>query len=169
MFDYRRVGRCALAAIVATLLAPAALPAPPAVDRDTHEVNNFVLTEAAFNRFAQATKALEAATAHSTAACADDDDANNSIDVQTARLDKVPGASAAVHSAGLTTREYVVITWSLVQSGLAAWSLSKPGGRLPPGVSMANVDFYRAHAPAIEALRLTARSGGCGDSDDDGR
>ena len=171
MLKCRRVGRCALAAIVAAFLVPAAFPAPPAADRDTHEVNSFVLTEAAFARFARATKALQTGSAQSAAACADDDADNDSIDAQTARLDALPGAKAAVRSAGLTSREYVVIYWSLAQAGLAAWSLSQPGGKLPPGVSKANVDFYRAHEADIKAVTQTSHSEShsekCADDRDD--
>ncbi len=36
---------------------------------------------------------------------------------------------------------------------MAAWALTQPGGTLPPGVSKANVDFYRSHEQALKKLR----------------
>jgi len=166
MFDRLRVGRRALAAIVATLLAPAALPAPPAVDRDTREISAFVLTETAFTKYVQATKKLQAGRYRSAAPCDDSDD-GESIDAQVAHVDAIPGATAAVRSAGLSTREYVVIGWSLFQAGMAAWAVSQPGAKLPAGVTMANVNFYRAHEATIKTLGLTSRSDDCEDDRDD--
>jgi hypothetical protein len=78
------------------------------------------------------------------------------------RIDAVPAAKAAIHSAGMTTREYVVFGLSLFQNGVAAWALDQPGGQLPPGVSRANVDFCRKHEAAIQKLRTLTK----GDSDE---
>ena len=58
-----------------------------------------------------------------------------------ARLEATPGAKAAIQSAGMTTRQYTVFAYSLIQNGMAAWNADQPGGQLPPGVSQANVDF----------------------------
>ena len=63
-----------------------------------------------------------------------------------------PGAQAAIQSAGMTSREYVVFMFSMMQNGMAAWALSQPGGKLPPGVSQANVDFFRKHEAAMAAV-----------------
>jgi hypothetical protein len=153
--------------LAAMLLVPVAMAAPPAADRDTLEVNAYVLTEAAFTKYAQATKKLQAAPGRD-ADCDDDDDGGStdaSIAAQVARLEAIPGARAVLQSAGLATREYVVIGWSLLQAGIAAWSLAQPGGKLPAGVSMANVTFYRAHEPVITALGAASRSRDCGDDE----
>jgi hypothetical protein len=64
----------------------------------------------------------------------------------------------------MTTREFVVFTWSLFQTGMAAWALDQPGGTLPPGVSKANVDFYRAHEQALQKLGAQQGSDPCSDS-----
>jgi hypothetical protein len=63
----------------------------------------------------------------------------------------VPAAKAAIQSSGLTTREYVVFSWSLLQNGLAAWAVSS-GGTLPAGASKANVDFYKKHEAEIQQM-----------------
>ena len=66
----------------------------------------------------------------------------------------------------MTTREYMVFSMSLLQTGLAAWALEQPGGKLPPGVSKANVDFYKAHKAALEKLGAGSKDK-CDDSGDD--
>jgi hypothetical protein len=40
----------------------------------------------------------------------------------------------------------------MMQNGMAAWALKQPGGKLPPGVSQANVDFYNKHETAMAEL-----------------
>ena len=130
-----------------------ALPAPAAAnENDKREISSYVLTEAGLAKFTQATQALSAIPG----ACAredDDDDSNSaSLDQLVAKLNAVPGAQAAIQSAGMTTREYVVFMWSMMQSGMSAWALQQ-SGKLPPGVSQANVDFYNKHEAAMRATR----------------
>ena len=88
------------------------------------------------------------------------------MDASVAHINSVPGAQAAIQSAGMTTREYVVFTLSLFQSGMAAWALTQPGGTLPPEVSKANVDFYRAHEQALHQLGPQQGSDTCSDRDE---
>lgn len=166
MFSHRMVSGRRLSAIVAVLLAPALALSQPAADRDSREINAYVLTEAALAKYTQAMKKLNAGPKAAGAACADSED-DNSIDAQAARLDAVPAARAALKSAGISTREYVVFGWSVFQAGMASWALAQPGGKLPPGVSMANVNFYRAHEAAIQALGVGSRSADCEDDDGD--
>jgi hypothetical protein len=122
-----------------------------AQDRDTQEVGRYVLTESGLAKFAQASQNLAAIPG----ACArEDDDGSNSqtIDQMVAKLNAVPGAQAGLQSAGMTTREYVVFMLSVFQTGMASWAVSQPGGKLPPGVSQANVDFVRKHEARVAAL-----------------
>ena len=67
----------------------------------------------------------------------------------------------------MTPREYLVFTFSLFQSGMAAWALSQPGGTLPPGVSKANVDFYRSHEQALKKLAPQQGSDNCDDREEE--
>ena len=129
---------------------------------DTQEITNYALSAAGLSKYAQATKNLAALPD----GCADDDsDAEtDSITAMVARIDSVPGATAAVKSAGLSTHEYVVFSMSLLQNGVAAWALTQPGGTLPPGTSKANVDFVNQHGAEIKQLQSLAHR--CEEADD---
>jgi hypothetical protein len=69
-----------------------------------------------------------------------------------AKLNAVPGAQSAIQSAGMTTREYVVFMWSMLHNGMAAWAVSQPGGKLPPGTLQSNIDFYKSHEAQFAAI-----------------
>ena len=120
-------------------------------DRDTQEAQRYVLTDAALAKYKAATNKL-AALPGSGGSCDDEDDDDESIAGGVAKLEAIPGAKAAIQSAGMSTREYVVFSWSIVHNGFAAWAVSQAGGQLPAGSSQANVDFYRKHAAEIESL-----------------
>jgi len=160
MFKSGNLGRSFRALAAAALLMPGIAAAQ---DRDTQEVQAYVLTDAGLAKYTQATQNLAALPSDSSA-CDDDDDGSQSLNSMTAKLNAKPAARAAIQSAGMTTREYVVFSWSLMQNGLAAWAVSQPGGKLPAGVSKANVDFYNKNEAALQQLQ------GAGDADcDDNR
>jgi len=123
-----------------------------AEDRDSREVSAYVLTESGLSKFAQANKNLASVPGACAAEENDDSDDLKSIDQMVATLNSVPGAQAAIQSAGMTSREYVVFMFSMMQNGMAAWALKQPGGKLPPGVSQANVDFFKKHETAMAQL-----------------
>ena len=138
------------------LLVAAALALPgvaTADDDDSREISNYVLTEAGLGKFKQATEKLSAVPGACAKADDDDDDdsSSQSLDQMVAKLDAVPGAQPAIQSAGMTTREYVVFMWSIMQTGMSAWAQDQ-GGKLPPGVSQANVDFYKKHEADMKAI-----------------
>jgi hypothetical protein len=128
------------------------LPDPAAAQGgDTQEISKYALTESGLAKFTQATQNL----ASIPGACAQENDDNSnsqSIDQMVAKVNARPGAKAAIQSAGMTTREYVVFMFSMFQTGMAAWAVSQPGGKLPPGISQANVDFINDHEARIAAL-----------------
>jgi len=156
----RALGRSIKAlAIVALLLSGLAA----AQDRDTQEVQAYVLTDAGLAKYTQATKKLAALSGGSDE-CGDDDEGSQSLDAMTAKLNANPAAKSAIASAGMTTREYVVFTWSLMQNGLAAWAVSQPGGKLPAGVSKANVDFYKKNEAAVQQLQGAGDDADCDDN-----
>jgi hypothetical protein len=66
----------------------------------------------------------------------------------------------------MTTREYTVFSWSVAQNGMAAWALSQPGAKPTPGISMANVNFYRKHEAAIKKLGEEMKPADC-DADEE--
>jgi hypothetical protein len=156
MLTSRRIGRAVLTALMA-LAVPQSLPAQ---DADTAEVLRYTLTDTALAKYTDATKRLAALPGGGSADCDDDDDEADakSLAEMAARLDAAPGAKAAVQSAGMTSREYVLFSLALLHNGLAAWAVSQPGGKLPPGVSKANVDFLKTHdkeLKQLEALKAT--------------
>jgi hypothetical protein len=59
---------------------------------------------------------------------------------------------------------------SLMHSGMAAWTINQPGGKLPPGVAQANVDFVNRNEARLKELEGLMQRDGCGDDggeDDD--
>lgn len=152
---------------LSALLAAASLfPAGAlAQDRDAKEVNAYVLTEGGLAKYAQATRNLNAAAQQIRGSCDDDGEGSQSIDASVARINGIPKAKAAIQSAGMTPREYVVFGWALLQTGMASWGLGQPGGKLPPGVSMANIKFYRVHEAAIQ--KIEPASSNCDDASEE--
>jgi hypothetical protein len=136
-------------------------------DADAREVLRYTLTEAGLAKYSQATRQLAALPDRERAACDEDDTDAGSLDEMAARLDGVPGASAAIRSAGMTSREYVLFSMSLLQNGMAAWAASQPGGALPPGVSRANVDFLKKHDAELKQLQQLTPKGSCDDAAED--
>ena len=150
-------------ALCLLVLAPAAIDAQNVADADKREVSAYTLTETGLGKYLQATRNLKGLKIED---CDDDSEARSLSDA-VAKIDSAPGAKAAVQSAGMTTREYVVFTFSLMQNGLAAWALEQPGGKLPPGVSQANVDFFRAHQADMQEMDDESEDSACGDGGDD--
>ena len=150
-------------ALLATCAAVAlASPLATAQDRDSQEIASYALTDAALAKYAQATKNLAALADSAQPDCGDEDDSNGqSLDQTVAKFNAVPGARAAIQSAGMTTREYVVFMLSLFHNGLAAWALTQPGGKLPAGTSKANVDFYNRHAAELQQLEEPKQDDDC--------
>ena len=120
-------------------------------DRDTQEINRYVLTEATLAKYANAIEKLRP-LASQVVSC-EESEGVESIGAMVTRIDSNPAAKAAIQSAGLTTREYVVFGLGVFQAGMAGWALDQPGGKLPPGFQKKNVDFYNANKAAIEAIQ----------------
>jgi hypothetical protein len=45
-----------------------------------------------------------------------------------------------------------VFAFALIENAFAAFELEQPGGRLPAGISMSNIEFLREHSAVIERL-----------------
>jgi hypothetical protein len=160
-----------LAACCIALLTSASSIAQDSPDADTREVSSYVLTESAMEKFAQAGDNLGPIAKQLAGDCdgSDNGEDDMSLDGQVAHISDIPGAAAAIESAGMPVREFMVFSWSMVQSGIAAWILTQPGGELPSGVSMANVDFYRAHEAELKKLSQEMQSGDCQNGDEEYR
>lgn len=142
--------------VFALLLLPAAR-AQSLPDADTREVRSYTLTENTLGKYVEATRKLSAIPLD----CSTDEPGVGSLTDAAARIDAVPGAKAVVRSAGLTSREYVVFAFALIENAYASFALDQPDGKLPPGVTMSNVEFLRAHAGVIEQLANETEVAGC--------
>jgi hypothetical protein len=123
-----------------------------AQDHDAQEVSSYKLTDAGLAKYKQAHERLSGLPATCTDIEGEDDSDAKTIDDMVAKMNALPGVQSAIQSTGLSTREYVVFSFSLMQSGMAAWATSQPGGKLPPGVAQANVDFFKQHEAELAAL-----------------
>ena len=155
----------ALAAMAVALLASTASVADGQADRDSKEISNYVLTEATLAKYTQATHSLQRLLKNSAAACSDDSENAKSLDAMAAKVNAVPDAKTAMQAAGISAREYMVFSMSLLQNGIAAWALDQPGGKLSPGIQMANVKFIRAHDAALKKLGKETKTDNCDDDD----
>jgi len=165
MSTVNRLNPVLLALCGALVIAPVFVAAQ---DADTKSVQSYALTDSGLAKYTQATKSLAALPGNPTS-CGDDDSESDSQSLSNiaARIDAVPGAKNAIQSAGLSTREYVVFMFSLLHNGMAAWAVSQPGGKLPPGVSKANVDFYNKHKAELDELKELSGDDQCEESGED--
>ncbi len=164
MSTFHRFAGGLLSACAAAILLQ--VPAS-AQDRDTQEVMAYTLTDAGLAKYTQAMKNLAALPEGIPGACDDDESDSQTINQSAAKLNSVPVAKAAIQSAGMTTREYIVFSWSILQNGLAAWAVSQPGGKLPAGASKANVDFYNKNAAKLKSLAGLQKNSDCEDERDE--
>jgi hypothetical protein len=161
-----RSGAAAALALAVALLFTTVSPAQSLPDRDAKEVSSYVLSETALAKYTRAVANLQPLMKSMAQNC-DDEESAGSLSAMAARMDAVAGVKAAIQSAGMSTREYLVFSFSVFQNGLAAWALSQPGGKLPPGVQMANVTFYRSHEAAFKQLGDKAKAADCDAGDED--
>ena len=149
----------------AALLAFAGGMAQAQGDRDAQEVSRYVLSEAGLAKYSAATHNLNKLGKSGQLNCDDETESPSSLDKLVAKANANAGVKAAIQSAGMTAREYVVFSMSLLQTGLAAWGVEQ-GAKLPPSVSKANLDFYQTHKAAVEKLG-GGKKDNCSDSGDD--
>jgi len=147
-------------AFALALLAPMAAEAQNLADRDANEVADYVLTEAALAKYTKAVHKLHPLKEQLQQDC-DREDAPDSLHGMAAHMDAVPAVKAALKTAGVTSREYLLFSWSVFQNGMAVWALDQPGGALLPGTKPANVTFYRAHKADLEKLGELTREMDC--------
>jgi hypothetical protein len=157
-----------LKSILLVICAAVALAPPLAVaqDRDSQEIASYVLTDAGLAKYLQAARNIAALPTQPTRGCDEEEIADSqSLDKLTAKFNAAPGVKAAIQSAGMTTREYVIFTFSIFQNGLAAWALTQPGATLPAGTSKANVDFYRKHEAELQQLEELSQDDDCSEDE----
>ena len=80
----------------------------------------------------------------------------------TARIESNPVARKAVEAAGLSARQYVVITMALFQASLAQYAVDQGAdpGKIAreTGVNPANIGFVKEHKAELEQME-NLRSG----------
>lgn len=145
-----------------TLLLSLSAGAQNNASSDTREINAYRLTAAALAKYAQARKEMDVLARQTASDCGDEDEEDSAngttIDQLVAKLNTTAGARAAIQSAGMTSREFVVFSMSVFQAGMADWALGQAGGKLPPGVAMENVTFYRKHQAEMQKLGESAKA-----------
>jgi hypothetical protein len=142
------------------LLAPLVAGAQNLTDRDAKEVADYVLTDAVLKKYTQAVRNLQPLMGQLPQEC-DGDENPKSLNDMAVQMDRVPQVKSALKGAGMTSREYLLFSFSVFQNGMAAWALDQPGGKLPPGVKMANVNFYRAHEAEMKKLGELTKPADC--------
>jgi hypothetical protein len=128
-------------------------------DADLRELSRYQLTMADIRKF----EAANASLAEHPKAEHDDDDAedqdkgdNESLDEMAARIESNPIARKAVEAAGLSARQYVVITMALFQASLAQYAVDQGAdpGKIAreTGVNPANIRFVKEHKAELEQI-----------------
>jgi hypothetical protein len=91
------------------------------------------------------------------------DDSGGSLDKMARNFEKVPAVRDAIEDAGLSTREFAVLTMSMIQTGMAASILEmRPNDNQDSLVremqaNMDNIKFYREHKAEIDAKQQAAQ------------
>ena len=126
-------------------------------DADLRELSSYQLTMADIRKFAAANANL----AKHPKVEQDDDDAedadNASLDEMAARIESVPVARKAVEAAGLSARQYAVITMALFQASFAQYAVEQGAdpGKIAreTGVNPANIRFVKEHKAELEQMK----------------
>lgn len=147
-----------------TSAAPAAPATANQADEDLTDVTKYKLSMDKIDKYIQSQKNLAAkvkamSPAEREAFKNNDDvaDANASIDEMVAKIDKQPVMADAIRSAGLSTREWVMVTMSMMQTGMAAAVLKmRPNDNQDSlmremKVNPENVKWYTEHEAEITA------------------
>jgi hypothetical protein len=123
------------------------------VDADTKAMQSYRLTDAGFAKYVQATRNMvQVAKQHPEIASDEKDTDPKSLADMAAVYDRHPQLKHAITSAGMSSREFVLFSLSLFQAGMAAGIAAQNGGKVPEGISPANVEFYKKHAAEMQRL-----------------
>jgi hypothetical protein len=133
-------------------------------DEDLQDVSKYKLSMDKIDKYIQSQKNMAAkvksmSPAEREAFSSRDiaSDANASLDDMVAKIDKEPVMVEAIKSAGLSTREWVLVTMSMMQTGMAAAVLKmRPNDNQDSlmremKVNPDNIKFYNEHEAEITA------------------
>lgn len=136
---------------------------------DLHDaIRGYQLTEDNVDKVIAATQkmhALEKSNPQLAAAMQREHGAGDakSVDEVASRMDAMPPVKAILSSAGISARDYVLTTFTLMEAG-AAYQIQK-AGKLPPNselakdVSPANLAYIGSHQAQLRALEKSDGSG----------
>jgi hypothetical protein len=119
-------------------------------------VRDYKLTETGLARFGQATENLQGKKAWPCK----DKSGTMIADRAVAQLERGAGVKDAIKSAGMTTRDYVLFSWTISRSGIAA-AVAQSDGTKMEGVTQANVDFFRQHQAEFQNIATQMGKVGC--------
>lgn len=154
---------CTHALAVLALSLPAAAEAQQS-DADLKAVSATTLTMPRYKQYLDASVNLaKLAATNPGIGEGMQDSGEKSIDEQVRMLESKPQVKAAVTSTGLSTREFVLTQWALLQTGMA-YAMTKGTGASQEdmikkaGVSKANMDFYAQNEGEINRLAEEAKA-----------
>ena len=158
-----RSKRGMLLSLMFALLAAVSGPQTRAAggDADLRELTRYTLTLADVRKYAAANAALaklpKPEQNEEDAESEGDDDNAESLDDMAKRIETVPGARKSIEAAGLTVRQYAIITMSIFQAAFAQFAIEQ--GADPAkvakdaGVNPANIRFVKEHKAELEKLK----------------
>jgi hypothetical protein len=158
-----RFVRGAVLALTFALLA--AVCGPPAhaasSDADLRELTRYTLTLPDLRKYSAANEALtklpKPAEKEEDADSDDESNDSESLDDMVKRMESVPGARKSIEGAGLTVRQYAVITMAIFQAAFAQFAIEQ--GADPAkvakdaGVNPANIRFVKEHKAELEKMK----------------
>ena len=147
-----------MAVLAVCALGIAQQPPPrgnPPDDADSKEYKNFRLTMENVNKFVAASKSL-VKLSHDNPDLEKQMESQadaRTIDDAVTTTEKYPAVTAAIKSAGLTTRDFVVMTGTLMGAEMAV-GMKKQGQikQFPPSVSAANAAFVEQNWDKLNAM-----------------
>jgi hypothetical protein len=147
------------AALLLSAAGLAAQQAPPRGaapdDADSKEYRNYRLTMDNVDKFVAASKALVKLSHDNPGLEKEMESQQDAITIEQAvkTTEKYPAVTAAIKSAGLTTRDFVVMTGTLMGAEMAV-GMKKQGriNQYPPSVSPENIAFVEQNWDKLNAM-----------------
>lgn len=159
--ENRILRNVALACVFVVAICGMPTHASPKGDADVRELSRYELTMADLRKYAAANATLAKQPKAESEEDGDEDRNNESLDDMATRVGRVPEARKAIEAAGLTPRQYAVITMALFQAAFAQFAVDQ--GADPAkvardaGVNPANLRFVKEHKQELEKLKPAAR------------
>ena len=163
-FDARRALLLLLCALAFTF-TPAHAAAPKDDDPDLQRVAKFQLDDQVVARYIKAQQLLaQAAKAHPELSKDSDQGGDaKSIDDAIARIDRMPVMHATLAQAGLSSSDYVLCSFALIQAGVYAAVVQMQGekawAKIPPGIPADNTHYVIAHKAQMDKLEAATHGG----------